>query len=342
MDKPGKTVTIKINGKDHHFKNVQQENKKPRKKKQQRLPEQRVASWQTAAAQEEESFDWILPDIVPSDGLKETKAAVEPKKHQKNGVRLPALNKSSKQNEVFSRIFLTVLFAVILGTSIGFIILKLVTSEAAPEVQNKPETPVLEKTEEEAGGNTAAVTGTAPLKPISTYVVQGGVYTTEDGANDIAKTIEAKGIPVKVFPSNGKFALLLAAADSLQRAKQLSTDLKSKGIDVFAKPLEIGSASLSGLKKDEQKIVETTPEMFALLSGAGSEEAGKKVADLQANLNKIPDKNISHKELKTIKSSLQQASASFLSYQKTKDEGKNAEMQNELLSVLASYQTLGK
>ncbi|WP_458474647.1 hypothetical protein, partial [Acinetobacter soli] len=151
VDKPKseKTITIKINGKDRPFQEKKEEKKGKTWELRQldRKQEQTefFASIQTAAGKEaDDSFDWILPEETEDEDIKEYKIATPPNSPAENGLSTLARKFRGRNKQGFlTSIFLAVFFAVLLGTSFGFIMLKLVFTDQAAETVDPPinETP---------------------------------------------------------------------------------------------------------------------------------------------------------------------------------------------------------
>ncbi|MBT2643099.1 SPOR domain-containing protein [Bacillus sp. ISL-41] len=373
MDKQGKTITIKINGKDRpiqadkkmqdngirkkHKQEGPNENGPYDQKKSSNYPingiredrskvyplENDAALNESAAAQEqtEESFDWILPDPVDEEIIKEYKIAPkQAKKQKKNGIGISVWNtKSKRSNRLYTTIIMNVLFAVLLGTAFGVTFLKFLPSEpdtAAPAVTQ----PKAGQTAESPAGGKEQL----ELKSIQTFIVQNGIFTTEAGAKERVQLLAGQGVTAELFPVNGQFAVFLGTAGSIEAAKQQSEALKAKGVEVFAKPFEIAGGTAAGLAAAESEFLKQVPEIYTILmnGSAAAPEEVKKVENYQAMLTKIEDKSVEDQTVLKAKVSMERASAAFTSYQKTKDANQLAEMEKSLLAFLSAYQAIGK
>ncbi|RSD23311.1 hypothetical protein [Mesobacillus subterraneus] len=363
MDKQGKTITIKINGKDRPLMDERESGsaaaeKSPKdeiksnvypinigqENKSKVYPIDRdEAIKETAAAQEqaEDHFDWILPDPVEEEIVKEYKVAPkQPKKQKKKGIGISVWNtKIKRNNRLFTTIFVTVFFAVLLGTAFGVTILKFVTadSQAVTPVSTPPAAAPSEE-------KPAAGSESVELKPISVFIIQNGIWGTEEAAKEGLNLLTGQGVKGELFPVNGKFAVYVGTAGSIEAAKQQAKVLEAKGVKVFAKPFEIPGGTAAGLTADEAKFLQPAPEIYSILidGGGASPEAVKKVEEYHTMISKIADKNVKDKSVLKAKASIERASGTFLSYQKTKDANQLAEMESGLLSFLAAYQSIGK
>ncbi|WP_226646592.1 SPOR domain-containing protein [Mesobacillus subterraneus] len=373
MDKQGKTITIKINGKDRPIqadKKVQ-DDKNSKKYSQKGANENRQVDQQksnnyqinnvredrskvfpleneaalneSAAAQEqnEDSFDWILPDPVEEEIVKEYKfAPKQEKKQKKKSIGISVWNpKMKRNNRLYTTIIMNVLFAVLIGTAFGVTFLKFLPSEpdtAAPAVTQ----PKAGQAEEKPAGGKESL----ELKPIPTFIVQNGIFTTEAGAKERVDLLAGQGVTAELFPVNGQFAVYLGTAGSIEAAKQQAEVLKAKGVEVFAKPFEIAGGTAVGLTAAESEFLKQAPEIYSIMlkgSSSAAEEV-KKVEDYQAKLSKMEDKSIADKAVLKAKASMEKASGAFTSYQKTKDANQLVEVEKSLLAFLSAYQLIGK
>lgn len=337
MDKQ-KTITIKINGKDRSYK--QGEAKHDENKKEKGTDKLKVTAWnETAATQEstEDQFDWVLPDPIVDEGNKGKKTS---KSGNSKAFRLPSINKSTNKNKsskssgMFPRIFLNVSLAIVVGLGFGLIILNTVTSKS--EEGGRPTT-TNPATETPSNSNDHTGTQSVELPVLSTFVVQGGVFTTKESAQTAIQSLEAKGIPAQEVTSNGSFAILLGTAGTLEEVKKIAADFKNKGAEVFPKPYDVPAASIAGVTKEESIVLTAAPELFQLLS-AGNTSDGDAVNNVKAQLtelDKIDDSKISNKQVAAVKQHLETGANAFLGKQ-------SSELQAETLAFLAAWQSLGK
>ncbi|MBT2688097.1 hypothetical protein J7I93_07875 [Bacillus sp. ISL-47] len=353
MDKPnnGKTITIKINGKDRPFQEKnegkQKKNWKPKEleRKEKHEETEFFTSIQTAAAKEaDDSFDWILPEETEDSEIKEFKVATPPKSPAKKGLSTLAKNFKRKNKQGFlTSIFLAVFFAVLLGTSFGFIMLKLVFTDQAAE------TIAPAVTETPASSGQPPGTETAALDPLATFVVQGGVFSNSEAAKQIQEANAQKGANSKLIEMDGQTFLYLGVADSIEHAKEMGGALKSKGIDVFAKEIIFDAKSIEGLNAVEKKILEMAPSMYQTLTAGAASAAVEKtmpaglVEDMKkqsAALNELQADQIKKQGLISIKEELENASKQMNAFQQTGDAASAEKVQQHLLAFLAAYQSL--
>jgi stage II sporulation protein B len=340
----GQTITIKINGKERPFKEDQSKDKRKTGYNNGFDMDENVARYETAAAEEtlDESFDWILPELNDEPVVKENKIADQPKKNKNKGWIGSTNRKNNASRGIFASVFFAILLAIVIGVSFGLILLKLVITDYAAEEITEPRPTV---NQEKPSGGTASVN----VPPISAFIVQGGVFSTNQSAEEVKTAVEQKGAPAQIVNMNGKFFLYLSVADSIENAKEIGNELKKNDLETFAKPLDFGGKEISGLQDTERKLLESAPALYETLAQAASEAAlahsiSKDTAEnivkqgdliLQTEETKIKNENI-----KLAISNLANAVEKANAFQKSPEPETAKELQNELLSFLAAYQSL--
>ncbi|MFC0415861.1 SPOR domain-containing protein [Cytobacillus solani] len=358
----GKTITIKINGKNHTFlETARKENERLKMEdKSERLIEETIqnnkydysSAIEAAASKEaadEENFDWILPDEssdVDMD-VQEYKIAKQPKKQNQKGIGAISKNfKKNNRNGLLSSVFLTVFFAILLGTSFGLLLLKLVITEnEIPVDQPVIAEPTPEKTED----TSARETGSIALDPLSTFIVQGGVFSNKEAADQMKEGAIQLGAPAQVVEMNGQAILYVSAADSIEHAKEIGAQLKTKGIEVFAKPITLEGKTIKDLQKEEKKVMEAAGVIYQSLAAGASEAAvsqtisASTIEDIEKQgsiLKDITEDKLKHEGVIAIKAELDQAIEQLSAYKQKPEPSIQTKLQQHLLGFLAVYQSL--
>ncbi|MEH7332712.1 SPOR domain-containing protein [Neobacillus drentensis] len=358
MDKPkkGNTITIKLNGENQSFQeetpkqdidaNIEPYSKVIKIDRE--LPESEGMK-ETAAAQEsvDESFDWIIPEAAENE-IEEFKFTNNTNPKTISHKNLPSLttNFKKKNGRPLSSILISAFFAVLIGTTIGFFMLKLVITEQGEKV------PTTQPVVSETGTGTEKTTSegkstSSVIEQLTTYVVQGGVFSSKEGTQEIAKDLEQKGVPSQTVELNGKFYLLLGLADSIETAKALGNQYKENGVEeVFAKPLLLDEKKVSKVTDKEKSFIEELPSIYQTLAGATSSalvtktipaESAKSLAGIEEQLKASGIKNDKIKKLKT---ELTSADEKIKAYQKSKAAKSLTEAQQHLLNFLSQYNAM--
>lgn len=356
MDKPkkGNTITIKLNGETQSYQ------EEPPKEKLEPIiePTPKVIKintnhtepdgfLETAAAQEsvDESFDWIIPESAEND-IDEFKFTNNAHPKTSNHKKIPSFSSNSKKKNRRSlgSILLSAFFAILIGTTIGIFMLKLVITEQKNKVTTEPTVVNETKTETKA---TEGKTASAAINQLTAYVVQGGVYSSKDKTQEIAKEIESKGIPAQTVEISGKFFLFLGVADSIETAKALGNQYKEKGVEeVFAKPLLLDEKKVSGVNDIEKSFVEVIPTIYQTLSNATSTAiTTKAIPDastkaLTAIEEQLKNSGIKNEKVKNLKEELTAASDKVKAFKKSKDAKSLTEAQQHLLTFLSLYYSM--
>ncbi|MFB6467984.1 hypothetical protein ACE38V_14445 [Cytobacillus sp. Hz8] len=342
-----RTITIKINGNEHPFDEAVVTNDSDKVEKLRKVEEESMLSKeldlteQLAAAEEkmEDHFDWILPEqadeelkeykINYSTSPKKGKSSVYPKSTSKG--RMPKWNPS---------IIISVAFAIILGTSFGFFMLKLLTNDHPKNQPTILENGNLENnetnTQASSNGNKAI-----PLPTLTTNIIQAGVFSSKESAEQQQEIIMAAGFPSEIVTFDGNFFLFVGTADTLENAKSLSSEFKDKDIGVYAKEWSTGGETKVKFNKDEQKLLTLIPDTYQLLvqqysslalGDTPSSDSSHALSSQIEKLKQIKDKNVNNKTIIGIKEDAEKA-GNQLSQSKF-------DVQKDLLSILAKYHSL--
>ncbi|MFF2447719.1 SPOR domain-containing protein [Neobacillus sp. NPDC058068] len=374
MDKPkkGHTINIKLSGQDKTFREEPQKkepevssepftkvikiNTERLEPEEQNEPETRVIKinrdlgesdgfLETAAAQEpvDESFDWIIPESSEND-IEEFNVASHPKTIKSGSKKLTSFSSNFKKNDrqPVGSIVISAIFAILIGLTIGGIMLKLVIMDPSEKAATEPPKAV----EANGSDNKAAAGKTTSLtiNQLTTFVIQGGYYTSKAGAKEVSEQLVSKGIPSQVIEITGKHFIFLGVADSIEQAKTLAGQNKENGVDgAFAKPLLLEEKKFSEITPKEKSFLEAVPGIYQTLSAAAanalaskeiSEESSKALATLEEELK---GSTIKSEKVKSLQAELANAEAKLKAFQKSKDTKSLTEAQQHLLNFLSFY-----
>jgi stage II sporulation protein B len=365
----GRTITIKLNGKDREAVHVKDKTAQKERNPVEEMPHienvneepaegkalsenENIAELEAAPAREaaDDEFDWILPEIMEEDPEPKeyTVAQKQEKGTGKKGSIFSSPGKPSNQKALIRSVVVSVFFAVLFGTSLGFLMLKMVIHDGSAEEPEGAEQTTAGSVSGTDQGSSAG-NGTLALEPLTVFVVQGGVFSTKDAAEKIQSTIFEKGAPAQMMEMEGKSYLFLGAAGSLEDAKQLGAVYKSKGMDAFAKELAAGGNTLEKLQEEDKKFLQAAPGIYSSMAagiGAASpgaaipEEAVKQAADISAQLAGFDKAKLSADRVAVMQKELSEAAELIASYQMNPDEKGYYAIQQHLLSFIAAYTAL--
>jgi stage II sporulation protein B len=345
--KSNRTITIKINGSERKYKesyqNVEEE-----------LPSEIIESAhsteldgfsETAASQQavDESFDWILPDHDDDeeDDIEEyiiAKKPIETKKKKS----LPTLKKHLKKQHSgpIKSLFFSILLAIIIGTSFGFLVLKIVISDAKVDVDTVTAVPQETTTEK---NNAAGALQPLQLQSINTFIVQGGVFSSVDSAKIEEQKVKERGIPTQIIEANGQAILVLGLADSIDKAKAVGNGFKENGIDVFAKPYALPEKDLKELTEVEANLLKGVANVYqnlASLSSSGilSEPVNETLlTEQKAYLQAIDKQEIKSGKIEQLRLELEGAITKIESFNQQQKASLIVDAQQHLLSFMGIY-----
>jgi len=319
-----KKMTIKINGQVKTLKDGTLVDAKPES---------------AAAVEPEEGFDWILPE----DDEESLFVLTEKKKPKPglfsfgNGWMTP----SKKKPMLFLQSYLIpIICAVIIGTSLGIVVLKTIagttTGTQLSEGEAVPADAPKETEKAAKEKKTASV-----VTEIKTYLVQGGIFTTKEAAAEIQQKVADKNVPAEIFQQDDQYVLYLGASNTLEDSKKLAVFLKTYGVDVFWKEVTIKS----GAKDKEQKLLAEMVPVYQQLTEASSAQ----LLDAESTLNQEKF----DKQLAGLKTDVKAASSASLSeafnqltaaaelhrqYQSSQEKTQLLQTQDKLLLFLQNYQ----
>lgn len=332
MDKQEKreTITIKINGQIRPLEEKDEENSEL-KKQFGKNPDDSMKEMAAAKERDDDAFEWILPNVEKKDESIED--FVKPAKTKRK--KMPPIRKNTVHRN-FRSVILIIFFAVIVGTGFGMFILNMVTSETIGENEEEKQ----EQREETAGGALSA-----ELPPMEMFVVQGGMFSAKEGAEQEMNAILEKNVPAAIVQRDGSYYVYVGVGDSLERAKELGASLRENGVETYAKEVSVSAISLSGLKETDQKALELAPVLFEKLvsiSSAASTFKSIPEADRNALAKEMEEWNkiekISNEKISNLKKELDEA-AKLISSGQTESEGL-AKIQQHLLNFIAIYHSL--
>ncbi|WP_246940853.1 hypothetical protein [Bacillus pinisoli] len=262
MDKP--RVTIKINGKERSFYEATAEEVKVTKPKEFPKPEQHedreppefvyaseLAEDEIAAANEEREFEWILPEHQEKKEFQYDKLVPIENKRKKpiiGALSIPGKKKSNHPKYPYKALILSILSALVIGTSFGMVVLHLFTEDGAQQAIGTVQPGETKEGEETDGTPANAPAASAPITipAIDVFVVQGGVLSSAEAATPVIEDLKGKGFAGTVIQQDGKYLLFLGVGISDLAGKSMSTPYEAIGQDTYVKSFTFPEVSKEG------------------------------------------------------------------------------------------------
>ncbi|MBS2969883.1 SPOR domain-containing protein [Metabacillus sp. KIGAM252] len=253
MDKQqnkGRTIKIRMNG-------------EPESRKETIIP---FTSWEENAAREaaasaepeKEEFQWILPDDE-GDVYEEDPKVIVQKKEKKKGFSFPSDTKGV-QDRLFpiKQFLFTVIVAVVLGISFGFIALNVISNDDMPAAAKPADggTDPGEPAPPPSGETPSPVIPSAAGK-IAAFVVQNGKFSSRASAEEVAGELKSSGYAAVVREENGAFYVYGGIGFSKEETSALSKAFQENQVEAW------------GGKQTEWPVSSTGNSSEALQKAAG-------------------------------------------------------------------------
>lgn len=256
--------------------------------------------------------------------------------------------------------------AVLIGTLMGLLILKVFVGSGVPEGTNTIDTH-LEKSSQSTESDTsqpAEAGAEAELPGIESVWVQGGVYSGKEGAEAFAAAQREDGQAAVVRKMGDQYRVFFGVGLTRDHALSIAGEIKDAGGDVYLKnDLSVAAVPLDNLSLEPgqklQKLAEEGQQIVsALASWSAAGIGGTNIqADLSGEMKAIEQTHrafvTSHGELKdvlpddqqqvlnTMDQALAQSIEAAKQYQQEASPGYLWQVQEGLMQYLLAYQQLG-
>lgn len=271
MDKQTK-ITVKINGEERPF-----------------MMEKLAAEREISAAAEEEAATEVIASFEKTP--------------------VPKRVKRMFHARVKAALF-SIVLAVIVGTSFGFVVLHIVPSEKEQASFPAAVSPTFSE-------NNETITQ-QPTTPLTVNVIQAGVFSEKQAAESYAKQLQASQIPAVLIGTNPTAIWVAVGADKSTLAP-LVEQYKQKGLTTYVKPVALSSIQDKDVQALYAKIAALSVQL--LTDSAVSETEW---TSLEAQYKKATQKN----------ERLKKAYVSLVAYRKQKEIPLLWNVQQHLLFAL--------
>ncbi|MGM7702186.1 hypothetical protein ACSVDE_10710 [Pseudalkalibacillus sp. Hm43] len=251
-----KDISIRVNGKD-----------RPVSEKKEAKNEKTEIAASIADDAEETPFEWVLPkentasnvylfhanrDDTKSDEYGDHSYESERKPglpiHRKKQ-RTPLNKKFPSSETTFKlpkQLLVPIGSAIVIGCIIGLIVLMIFTgdgfqSKTAPVANDTPKTPVQNPI-------SSPVAGSVDLS-ISPHIVQGGVFSSLENAEEFADKVKASGFAAAVDPEDNR--VIIGIGDSMEDVRGLAGDYQEVVADAYPRQWEIGGSDIAISEKND-------------------------------------------------------------------------------------------
>jgi stage II sporulation protein B len=317
MDKQGREISIKINGKERPFITEKSTNIE-------------MIGTEISATKEEESLVWEDSSVLVS--LQQEKAS------SKRPKRMSNMMKTRVKSAVLS-----ILMAVAVGTSFGFVVLNVipkqkehVSSTNSSSLSTVSSIPTRsEDTSQEASTPAAE----ASAQSLTVSVIQAGVFTDKEAAQTYAKQLQASGIPA-VAVGQHPTSLFIAVGVDKEALQPLNAVYKQKGQSTYIKPLSFGAIKdrkLQALLTASEPLYKKVVALSVQLLGK-NEVKRDDWASLQNDYKQLQTQSIpKNKDAQQYVHHVTNAYLSLVAYQEKANDVLLWRAQQELLDALKHY-----
>ncbi|MBO1005601.1 SPOR domain-containing protein [Pseudogracilibacillus auburnensis] len=291
----------------------------------------------TMSEEEDDEFQWVLP-MNDEDEIPEFHHVnvVKPIKRDK----FPNLwNKQLQPG--FSGMLIAICLAVPVGLMLGLLILKMfihtepITTSADSEIP----TVATEKEKQPTSGDVTAL-----LPAMTVPVVQAGVYSSEESANNRVEELSGQGYGSIIHKLSEQYFVYMSVAGNINQAKLWESELKAKGIEeVWAKEIAIPERQVQLASQTEGENLVAEAKSFSLLAGEIIDALllGNTNADVVTSISTIlngENKDYENETAKELHNLLENAHKGLLSFQTSSENTDElTQSQSSLLKYISVY-----
>lgn len=176
-----------------------------------------------------------------------------------------SIPKKQSNFHMFKPIIIAITSAVAIGSIMGFIMLKIIVN-FDNDVNASP-TVVLPATNQETGDGEqdtdSSKEGAAQysLAPMTAYVLQGGVFSGRENAENEAEKFVEHGYQPVIWKRENQFYLLIGLASTKEVVQLMGEDLTNSGIEVYARDWQVSEVEME-LTEDQYNWLNSFQELW--------------------------------------------------------------------------------
>ncbi|MDC3423894.1 SPOR domain-containing protein [Aquibacillus sp. 3ASR75-11] len=249
----------------------------------------------------------------------------------------PVRSTKRKVPRIFKLFFIAAFSATAIGIILGFVMLKMFAGiDANTSAAGQPSDIIQTNTTEKdniTGGEEGEVNTVSYSSPtLAVNVVQEGVYSTKEMAQEVQQQLDQTGYPSVIWERGGEYRLFIGASSSESGVDSLKSTFEEQGIETYARSWEVTGTNVE-IPESDQVWVEQYPTLFDnALQSLTSETAGNvNVSEWQSWLDEYPENG--SEQLAKMKDSVTQLVQAL-----TDNESTN-QAQIGLLSTLSTYES---
>lgn len=168
----------------------------------------------------------------------------------------------NKRNQLFNKfkpMMTTIVIALIIGLILGFIMLNIFgTFENGMTTSGDNPVVNLDTTSKDTA---VEKTNNTELPTIQAYILQGGVFSNVENAEELAEDYQTNDISTMIWERHGQYFLIVGLANTLDNANKLASDIDKKRLEVFVKEWETPVIEIQ-LTNDEGEWIQTFQQLL--------------------------------------------------------------------------------
>lgn len=339
-------IKIKINGEERKLKSVKQQKKKTDEKDQVGVSldfpvlswdEKVMAEKEVAAsdAKKEDDFSWVLPE---DDGevFQDDPKVVAPKKTASKEKGSPySYFGTGKKNPLssypFKQYAVTIILAIVLGVSFGFVALNFISNEDLPAaLQQAGAGAESDQAAAEADSKEAGAGSGKSSVDIQLYFAQIGKFSSKEGADTTAADMKSNGFPAITVEEDGSYFVYGGVGNTKQETDGLSNVYQSSAIEPWS-----GKSAVFSMKtnEDASALINHFKSLVTLSSSAVTGKANDVDTNSDALLTELNKLKLKDENLAAVKKDLTDIS---MLLKEDVSEKTGWEAQQKLMDLLVS------
>jgi len=171
--------------------------------------------------------------------MREPEEESTPKLPKKSNLLKLNTAQQNRNTSIFKTFVLPIASALIIGLILGFIMLRMFVNVEGntANVNQQEQPPAAANQTENAAAGTEAEAGTeaAEVSPLSSYVLQGGVFSSMESAEAARVSYQEQGLPAVIWERDNQYFLFVGIAHTGEQIDAMEQSVQEMGLDAFSK-----------------------------------------------------------------------------------------------------------
>ncbi|KGX93629.1 hypothetical protein N781_10605 [Pontibacillus halophilus JSM 076056 = DSM 19796] len=312
MDKPNQ-ISVRINGEDSYLERSDDPKEQESNRK---LFEKAQAEQASAVEEEQEDSDESAPTISVIE---------RPSKKKKRSIAIPLYVK---------QLAVAGISALAIGLVLGVVMLRLMSAAGGNVTEGVRSEAAVPASQYATTSNNQPFTFSA----VDGYIVQVGVYSTVEKAEEWQQVLVSKGVETLTWQQDGQVTLVAGVAPSLDQAQKIGDALKTKGVETYSKSWSVPSVDASVSQAEGSWVQEGMNVWANLVTEAttGSEQLGVNPS-IEKWLQGMPDET--REAALPLRDEFKELATLSQSYDGNPTEAGLMDIQMKLVGIWKSYET---